>query len=154
MPFFAAIGVLFSVLTGPIGSQPLSTAIPKNTIEMEARYVFVATVRLSPERLQVDPDRIDVRIAWPAAEPETPGWMFFRDNLWRGELNDPSHVRSLVAADLDVDVSDLEFRAFEVDQEYLEAFRAAIADDLDAFRADDVDEVLNKYLGSRLEVQR
>jgi hypothetical protein len=42
----------------------------------------------------------------------------------------------------------------ETDPEYLDALRAAVADDLSLFKADSVDEVLKKYLGSSIHVRR
>ncbi|MFC7046768.1 LWR-salt protein [Halobacteriaceae archaeon GCM10025711] len=89
----------------------------------------------------------------PAADPGTDGWMFFRDNLWRGRVNDEAHVRDLATDALGVPVVSVEYRAFETDEEYLAALEDAIADDLDEFRAGSVSEVLSKYFGSSIEVQ-
>ncbi|MBP2251309.1 regulator of protease activity HflC (stomatin/prohibitin superfamily) [Halarchaeum solikamskense] len=121
---------------------------------MEGRYVFGVRFRVDPTRdVTVDPDEFETRLSRPAETPSEGGWLFFRDNLWRGDLADESHFRKLTAAALGgVTVLDVNYRAFEVDAAYREAFRAAIAADLDAFRADTVDEVVRKYLGSSLEV--
>ncbi|GGN08215.1 LWR-salt protein [Halarchaeum nitratireducens] len=121
---------------------------------MEGRYVFGVRFRLDPTRdVTVDPDEFETRLSRPAETPGEEGWLFFRDNLWRGDLADESHFRELTAAALGgVTVLNVDYRAFEVDAAYREAFRAAIAADLDAFRADTVDEVVRKYLGSSLEV--
>jgi len=122
---------------------------------MEGRYVFGVRFRLDPTRdVTVDPDEFETRLSRSAEPPGEEGWLFFRDNLWRGNLADESHFRDLTATALGgVTVLDVDYRAFEVDAAYREAFRAAIAADLDAFRADTVDEVVNKYLGSSLEVE-
>ncbi|ELZ19539.1 hypothetical protein C477_07713, partial [Haloterrigena salina JCM 13891] len=44
------------------------------------------------------------------------------------------------------------FRELQVDEEYFAALKDAIADDLDLFNADNVSEVLSKYLGSSIRV--
>jgi len=121
---------------------------------MDARYVFAVTVRIEPSRgLSVDPNTIDLRLFRPADEPGEPGWRFFRDNLWRGDIADDAHLRRLTEDALGLTVLAIEFRAFETDDEYLEALREAIVDDLAAFKDDSVDSVLNKYFGSRIEVR-
>ncbi|WP_435099449.1 LWR-salt protein [Halarchaeum sp. P4] len=122
---------------------------------MEGRYVFAVRFRLEPAARDVslEPNSFETRLYRDADEPGEEGWRFFRDNLWRGELADDAHFRDLTAEALDVTVLSVEYRSFEVDEEYRTAFREAIADDLEAFRADTVDEVVNKYLGSSLEVQ-
>ncbi|GGM55467.1 hypothetical protein J2752_000749 [Halarchaeum rubridurum] len=122
---------------------------------MEGRYVFAVRFRLEPERdVTVDPDTFETRLVRPAEPPGEAGWLFFRDTLWRGEIGDEAHVRELTAEALGgVTVLDVDYRAFEVDAAYREAFREEIAANLDAFRAESVDEVVNKYLGSSLEVE-
>ena len=52
-----------------------------------------------------------------------------------------------------LDVQSVEFRELRTDETYLEAFRSAIAADLGALDADDVDEALGKYLDSRIHVR-
>lgn len=121
---------------------------------MEGRYVFAVRFRLDPTRgVSVDPDEFETRLSRPAESPGEDGWLFFRDNLWHGEIADDAHVRELASEALGVRVVDVDYRAFEVDRAHLTAFREAVAADLDAFRADDVDEAVNKYLGSSLEVR-
>lgn len=120
---------------------------------MEAHYVFAATVHLAPSSGSVEPERLEVQYRHPAPEPGESGWLFFRDRLWRGEVNDAAGVRRLIADDLGLDVEHVELRGFETDEAYLEALEDAIADDLSAFKADSTTEVLHKYLGSRLEVE-
>ncbi|MFB6095576.1 MAG: LWR-salt protein [Halodesulfurarchaeum sp.] len=121
---------------------------------MEARYVFAVQFRLEPEDgVVVEPDTFETRLFRPADSPGTPGWRFFRDNLWRGELADAAHFRDLTEEVLSVPVDWVEFRALETDEAYLEALRSAIREDLPSFKAESVSAVLNKYLGSRLEVK-
>jgi len=119
-----------------------------------ARYVFSVVVRLEPEApdLRLDPATFETTLSREAAPPGEEGWRFFRDNCWRGELNHPEHVRELLAADLGVAVDSVGFRELRTTRGHYEALRAAIAEDLDAFNADDVDEVLKKYLGSSIHV--
>jgi hypothetical protein len=123
---------------------------------MDARYVFAVRFRLDPAHrgVSVDPAEFETRFYREADPPGTEGWQFFRDNLWRGELNDPDHFRTLTAETLDVDVTGVDYRAFETDEEYLDALRAEIRANLPEFNADTVAEVVSKYLGSSVEVQR
>ncbi len=120
-----------------------------------ARYVFGVSLRIEPAStgVTVDPDTVECRLYRRADPPGADGWLFFRDNLWRGELNDPEHFRSLVAEELGVTVTDVEFRSMETDEEYLNDLRAAIDADLDAFRADSPREAVHKYLGSSIQVR-
>ncbi|GAA0299296.1 LWR-salt protein [Halarchaeum salinum] len=121
---------------------------------MEGRYAFAVRFRLDPSRdVTVEPNEFETRLFREAEPPGEDGWLFFRDNLWRGEIADESHFRDLAAEALGVTVLDVDYRAFEMDEAYREAFREAIAADLDAFRAENVDEVVNKYLGSSVEVE-
>ena len=122
---------------------------------MDATYVFAVRFRLSPaSSVRVDPATFETTMYRPADPPGEDGWLFFRDNLWRGELNDPAHARDLAEDALDVPVDAVEFRRFDADEEYYDALKSAIADDLETFRADAVSEVLNKYFGSSVEVRR
>jgi hypothetical protein len=119
-----------------------------------ARYVLGATVRLSPDAhdLQVEPATVEVTVHRAAAPPGEEGWLFFRDNCWRGELNHPEHVRELLADELGVAVDSVGFRELRTTGAYYEALRTAIAGDLAAFNAGGVDEVVRKYLGSSVHV--
>jgi hypothetical protein len=120
---------------------------------MDARYVFAVRFRLEPSKgVSVDPATFETRLLRPADPPGEPGWYFFRDNLWRGELADPEHFRDLAADALGVQVESVEYRAFETDEEYREALEAGIAADLDSFKADSATDAIHKYLGSSLEV--
>lgn len=121
---------------------------------MWARYRFAVTFRLEPARdVSVDPDTFETSLSRAADEPGEPGWRFFRDNLWRGELADPEHFSALTAEALGVTVLSVEYRAFETDEEYRRALGDAIEDDLASFKDDSVDGVLNKYFGSTVEVR-
>ena len=135
---------------------------------MDAEYVLRVTVRIEPAAPDVsaEPAAFETVLRKRAAPPGEDGWLFFRDHLWRGEVNDEAHLRDRVAESLTgrrpggadgsprgLVVEDVSFRELRTDGAYLAALRAAIADDLDAFRAEDVTEVLHKYLGSSLRVE-
>ncbi|MFB6270097.1 MAG: LWR-salt protein [Halobacterium sp.] len=121
---------------------------------MEARYVFAVRFRLDPGyEVCVDPQRFETRMERVADDPGEPGWLFFRDNLWRGEIGDHDHFRELTEDALGVPVESVEYRALETDAEYYDALREEIGAHLDLFKADSTTEVLNKYLGSSVEVQ-
>ena len=126
---------------------------------MEAAYVFRVAFRLDPPAAAVDPDRFETTMEIPAAEPETDGWLFFRDRLWRGEIGDGPSFRRLAAerlglADAEgVAVVAADFRELRTDEAYLDALKEAIAGDLTRFNAGSVDEVLRKYLGSSVHVR-
>ncbi|WP_115865248.1 LWR-salt protein [Halorussus litoreus] len=129
---------------------------------MDARYVFAVRFRLDPAvgGVSVAPDEFETRLYREADPPGEDGWLFFRDNLWRGEINDADHFRRLTEDALgttdtrSVTVLSVEYRALETDEEYLDALKDEIGDDLAQFNADSVSAVLNKYLGSSLEVER
>jgi hypothetical protein len=87
-----------------------------------------------------------------ADPPGEPGWLFFRDNLWRGAVNDEGHLRDLAAETLGCPVDTITFRELRCTPEYFETLKAAIAERLELFRADDAAEVVNKYLGSSVHV--
>lgn len=120
---------------------------------MNAAYVFHVRFRLDPRGASVDPTTFETTMEIPADEPGTGDWMFFRNALWRGEVGDESHLRDTAERLLSVDVDEVTFRELRTDQEYLTALKSAIADDLDAFKADNVDEALHKYLGSSIHVR-
>lgn len=122
---------------------------------MDARYVFAVRFRLDPAAggVSVSPQEFETRLFREADAPGTEGWLFFRDNLWRGELGDERHFRQLTEDALGVPIASASFRALETDEEYLTALKEEIGTDLDLFKADSVEEVLSKYLGSALEVE-
>lgn len=126
---------------------------------MDAEYVFHVTLRLSPatESVHVDPGSAEttVTVSRDAPEPGTEGWLFFRNTLWRGEVGDQRYARQLAAdwlGELLNTIESVEFRELRADEEYVDALKEAIAADLEPFKADDVSEVLSKYLGSSIHV--
>ncbi|EMA59227.1 LWR-salt protein [Halorubrum lipolyticum] len=120
---------------------------------MDAAYVFRVEFRLDPEDAAVDPERFETAMELPANEPDTDGWLFFRDRLWRGEIGDGAPFRRLASERLGAEVVAADFRELRTDREYLDALRSAIAADLDRFNAESVDEVVRKYLGSSIHVR-
>ena len=125
------------------------------TNEGSAHYVFRAEIRLRPDRpdLQVEPETVETVLYREAAQPGEEGWLFFRDNCWRGELNDASFFRAETEDALGVPVEGVSFQELQTDEAYFEALKAAIADDLALFNADSVSEALKKYLGSSIRVE-
>ncbi|WP_423743975.1 LWR-salt protein (plasmid) [Haladaptatus sp. SPP-AMP-3] len=123
---------------------------------MDARYVFAVRFRLDPDAsgVTLEPREFETRLYRRADPPGEEGWQFFRDNLWRGDIGDERYFRKLTSEALGVPVTSVEYRAFETDEEYYDALKAEIDGDLAAFKADSVSEVVSKYLGSSVEVQR
>jgi hypothetical protein len=121
----------------------------------DAEYVFTVDLQLSPPDpdVRVEPASVETTLFKRADPPGEEGWLFFRDNLWRGEVNAPDHLRRLAEETLGVEVRSVEFRELRTDDEYYEALRAEIAEDLELFEADDAPEVVTKYLGSRVHVR-
>ena len=126
---------------------------------MHGNYVFTVRVRLEPARDARDAIRLEpgsaettVTVAREAPEPGSDGWLFFRNTLWRGDVSDREYARRLAEEWLDEPVEEVEFRELQVDEAYFDALKAAIADDLEAFNAEHVSEVLSKYLGSSIRV--
>lgn len=141
---------------------------------MDAAYVFRVRLRLNPraEGVALDPATVETTMERAADPPGEDGWLFFRDNLWRGEANDPEHARDLTHEALlgerprkrptpegrPVTVESVDFRELRTDREYLDALKEAIRADLDAGTgtfgaADSVDDVLRNYLGSSIHVR-
>ena len=120
---------------------------------MNAAYVFGVAFRLDPVGARADPERFETTVEVPAPRPGEDGWLLFRDRLWRGEIGDEPSARAFVGERLGVDVESVTFRELRTDRAYLDALEAAIAADLSRFNADDVDEVLHKYLGSSIHVR-
>ncbi len=123
---------------------------------MDARYVFAVRFRVKPDvsGVTLDPQEFETRLFRRADPPGADGWQFFRDNLWRGDIGDEHNFRKLTSEALGVPVTSVKYRAFETDEEFFDALKAEIADNLDNFKADSVSEVISKYLGSSVEVER
>ncbi|WP_306053043.1 LWR-salt protein [Natronococcus wangiae] len=126
---------------------------------MDAEYVFRVRLRLEPaaESVRVDPDSAEatVTVSRDAPDPGTEGWLFFRNALWRGEVADQRYARQLAADWLGEPlgaIESVEFREFQADEEYFDAMKGEIASNLEAFKADNVSEVLSKYLGSSIRL--
>jgi hypothetical protein len=128
---------------------------PDQAVVGDAEYVFKARFRLEPavQGLRAEPNEFETTLYRRADPPGSEGWLFFRDNLWRGELNDRVHFRELTEAALDVTVLSVDFRELRTDEAYLDALREEIGANLDLFNADGVPEVLSKYLGSSIHVR-
>lgn len=122
---------------------------------MNAHYVFAVRFRLDPgvDGVAVEPNEFETRLVREADSPGEEGWLFFRHNLWRGEINDDPHFRELTEEALGVTVLSVEYRALQTDEEHLDALKDEIRENLDLFNANSVSEVINKYLGSSVEVQ-
>jgi hypothetical protein len=121
---------------------------------MDAEYVFRVRVRIDPtdESVRVDPATVETTLYRRADPPGEEGWLFFRDNLWRGEVNDAEHHRAMAEEALDVSVDSVAFSALRTDEAYFNELKAEIGESLALFNADSVSEVLSKYLGSSIEV--
>ena len=123
---------------------------------MDARYVFRVELRLEADepgvRLEPSTAPTTVTVFREAPPPGEEGWLFFRDTLWRGEVSDPEYGRRLAEEWLGEPAESFSFSEHQVDEAYFAALKEAIADDLAAFNAENVDEVLSKYLGSSIRV--
>ncbi|WP_458185667.1 LWR-salt protein [Haladaptatus sp. NG-WS-4] len=122
---------------------------------MDARYVFAVRFRVEPAAsgLTLEPQEFETRLSRRADPPGEDGWLFFRDNLWRGNIGDDRYFRKLTSEALGVQVTSVEYRALETDEEYYETLQDRIHEDLEDFKADSVSEVISKYLGSSVEVE-
>ena len=125
------------------------------TASVDAQYTFSISYRLVPAEpgVSVEDPTFETRVAVEAARPGEPGWLFFRDLPWRGDVNDQGYARDVLGRKLGVPVESVTFRSLELDPDYREALETEIATSLDLFKADSVSEVLSKYLGSSLEVR-
>jgi hypothetical protein len=118
---------------------------------MDAAYVFRVTFSLDASGVDINPERFETVVRKPAAEPGTDGWRFFEVVLWRGEVTDAAHARSLAENWLSVPVESVTFSELQTDEAYLDALRDAIAD-AEAF--DDTPQtVLHAHLGSSIRVR-
>ena len=117
-----------------------------------AAYLFRVRFRLDPDDVRVDPNEFETVLRIPAVDPGDEGWLFFQRNLWRGNVGDEGHLRSVAEDHLGVPVEAISFSELETDEASLGALKDEIAADLGLFNADSVDEVLHKYLGSSIHV--
>jgi hypothetical protein len=126
---------------------------------MDAAYVLRVRFRLdTAEGVRASPEAFETTVERDAVTPGEPGWLFFRDHLWRGELNDEGPLRESLTTTLGVPVESVAFRELRTDREHLDALEAAIADELDAGRgtfgnAGSVERVTTNYLGSSVHVR-
>lgn len=122
--------------------------------EGAARYVFRVRFRIEPSvsEVSVDPAEFETTIYRAADPPGEAGWLFFRDHLWRGNVGDERYFREIAEDALGVSVVSISFSEIQLDQAYLDSLRTEIDDELERFRADSVDQVLKKYLGSSIRV--
>ena len=118
-----------------------------------AAYVFRVRFRLDPDGGRGDPNEFEAVLRIPAADPGDEGWLFFQRNLWRGEVGDERHLRSVAEDSLGVPVDAISFSELETDRPYLDALKDEIGSDLGRFNADSVEAVLHKYLGSSIHVR-
>ena len=120
----------------------------------EARYVFRATVRIEPQvaGVSLDPATFETTVFRAADPPGEPGWRFFRDNLWHGELSDSDHFRDLTADALGVAVDSVSFSELQTSEAYRAALLDAVDAELDEYNATSATAVLSKYLGSSIRI--
>lgn len=118
-----------------------------------AEYRFRVAVRLRPDDGRLEPDRFETVAAIPAVTPPDPGWLLFRDRLWRGEVGDERTCRRFLSDRLGLEVVAVEFAELRTDETYYATLREAIATDLDRFNATTVEEVIHKYLGSSVHLR-
>ncbi|QIB75425.1 LWR-salt protein [Halogeometricum borinquense] len=121
---------------------------------MNAAYVFRVRFRLDPASgVRTNPRSFETVVEVPADEPGEGDWLFFRNTLWRGEVNDDRYARELAEEWLSLPVESVSFSELRADEAYMEALRTAIAADLTLFNADSTREVLHKYLGSSIRIE-
>lgn len=123
-----------------------------------AEYVFHVRFHLAPQAdVRLDPQTFETTLFRPADRPGVEGWLFFRNHLWRGEVNDEQHLRELAEAILDVSVETIAFRELRTNPSHLDSLKEAIERELDTQRtfgnAASVDEVLKNYFGSSIHVR-
>jgi hypothetical protein len=120
--------------------------------DARAEYVFTVRFRVDGEGVRLDPSRFETTLRRPADPPGEEGWLFFRDNLWRGEVGDEGHVKTLTEDTLGVAVESVSFEELRTEASYLDDLKAEIGRNLGAFNADDATAALSKYLGSSMRV--
>jgi hypothetical protein len=119
-----------------------------------ARYVFRVRFRIEPSlsEVSVDPAEFETTLYRAADPPGEAGWLFFRDHLWRGNVEDEAYFRAVAEDALGVSVVSVSFSELRTDQAYLDALRDAVGAQLGEFKADTIDEALKKYLGSSIHL--
>lgn len=124
------------------------------TGEVSGKYVFDVQFRVSSSdsAVSLSPETFETTMAKRAPPPGEDGWLFFRDNLWRGEANNEAHLRDLASETLGVAVESVSFTELRCTDAYFDELRAEIRADLTPFRADSASEAINKYLGSSVRV--
>lgn len=121
-----------------------------------ARYAVAVRFRLdaSMPEWRAESSAVERTCYRRTPTPGEPGWLFFRDHLWRGEFNHPEHTSEIVERAFGLPVEGVEFRGLRTDEAYFEALKHETDRDLTRFNADSVTEVLNKYLGSAIRVEQ
>jgi len=120
---------------------------------MQANYVFRVTIQIDPPAARLDPDTFETVCRLPAATPGTDGWLFFQQNLWRGDVADADHMRARLTDTLGAEVIEVGFSELETDAAYRAALESEIETDLSRFNADSVEEVLHQHLGSSIHLR-
>ncbi|UPM43484.1 LWR-salt protein [Halocatena salina] len=125
-----------------------------------AAYILRVRFRLQPDTdVRVDPETFETLVSWPAARPEADGWLFFRDHLWRGAVNDQLPLRELAENVLGpVAVEHVAFVELRTNETYLDALKDAIEEALERQpspfgNATSADEVVKNHLGSAIHVR-
>lgn len=124
-----------------------------------AEYVFTVRFHLTPRAdVRLEPRAFETTLFKPADPPGEAGWLFFRDNLWRGTVNDDPHMRDLAETALGVPVESITFRELRTTADHLDTLKETITEELDAQpttfgNATTADEVLKNYLGSSIHVR-
>ena len=126
--------------------------------ESPAEYVFRIRFRLTPGTdVRLDPRTFETTLFKSGAPPGEEGWLFFRNNLWRGKVSDESHMRDIAEGILGVPVESIAFRELRTTAAYLDELKEAINEELDTRamfgNAANADEVLKNYLGSSIHVR-
>lgn len=126
--------------------------------DLSATYRFKVRFRLAPQTdVRLDPQSFETTLSKPASPAGEEDWLFFRDNLWRGEVNDEPHMRSRMETTLGVPIEKISFRELRTTSSYLDTLKEAITEELHTQpavfgNATNADDVLKKYLGSSIHV--
>ncbi len=125
-----------------------------------AEYLFRVRFRLEPQSsARIDPETFETLLSWPAAQPDTEGWLFFRDHLWRGEVNDQAPLCDLAEDSLGpVAVEHVAFLELRTSEAYLDSLKDGIGEALERHpspfgNATSAEEVVKNHLGSAIHVR-